>query len=108
MVRLRAEAQSELVPAKARCHLTGATTLLNERGETRKKSINGLLAVAVVERMEIVYIEEHQRDPLVGRQRGERGNEFLVGRQSGRTIHLSMVGASSADSSGVTPERQMN
>jgi hypothetical protein len=31
-----------------------------------------------------------------------------VGRQSGRTIHLSMVGAPSADSSGVTPERQMN
>jgi hypothetical protein len=71
------QAQSELVPAKARCHLAGATTLLNEQGETRKKSINGLLAVAVVERMEIVYIEEHQRDPLVGRQRSERGNEFL-------------------------------
>jgi len=87
------QAQGGLVAAKPCADLTSSTTLLNERAETSEKSIDLRLAVSVVERLEIVHVEEHERDPLLSGKGWKRGAEFSTVCQSGQTIHLSIVGA---------------
>src|SRR6185437_5814797 len=86
------QAQGELVAAKPCAHLTGSTTLLHERAETSEKSIDLRVAVSVVERPEIVHVEEHERDPLLSGEGWKRAAEFSVVCQSGQTIHLPIVG----------------
>jgi len=58
-----------------------------------EKSIDLRVAVSVVERLEIVHVEEHERDALVSGEGWKRGVELSVVCQSGQTIHLSIVGA---------------
>jgi hypothetical protein len=56
------------------------------------------MAVSIVERAEIVHVEEHKRDPLLSRGGWKRGDEFAVVRESGETIHVLIVGGPSGDS----------
>ena len=54
------------------------------------------MAVSVVERAKIVHVEEHKRDPLLSGEGWKRGDEFAVIRESGQTIHVSIIGAASS------------
>jgi hypothetical protein len=51
------------------------------------------MAVAIVERSDIVHVEKHERDPLLTSPHGKRENELPVRRESAHTIHGSIVGA---------------
>jgi hypothetical protein len=107
------QAQGELVAAKPCAHLTGSTTFPNERAETSEKSIDLRVAVSVVERLEIVHVEEHERDPLLSGEGRKRGPEFSLVCQSGQTIHSSIVGGVERRRprldrcSGMTPEEPL-
>jgi len=93
------ETQGKLVAAKACAHLCSSATLPDDRAETRKKSIDLLRPVSVVERVEVVHVEEDERDPLLSGERWERGEEFSRVRQSGQAIHVQIVDAAERRSS---------
>jgi hypothetical protein len=69
------------------------------------------MAVAAVERAEIVDVEEHKRESLLSTEGWKRGDEFAAARESGQTIHVSIIGAAERRLSpagpvfGMTPER---
>src|SRR4051812_4672842 len=55
------------------------------------------MAVAAVERAEMVDVEEHKRESLLSTEGWKRGDEFAVVGEPGQTIHVSIIGRGRAE-----------